>query len=455
MKRRELLQAGGVTALGGSVAFAQQQPRPIAATDRIGVGIIGCGNMGTFDQKDFQANADVDVVAVCDVYAPNAERAQQLAGGKATIYSDYRRLLENRDVQAVVIATPEHWHAIMCIDACDAGKDVYVEKPASHNIRDGRLMVDAARRNNRVVQVGSQQRSGVHFQRVVGYVQEGRIGDVHYVTCWNHSASPAARPTDSQTAVPAGMDWDMWLGPAPKLPYGDVMSVGRRYSWDFFGGSLTEWGAHSVDIVLWAMKEKAPLSIVAAGGKFHRTEGDIPDTLQVSYEFPRFVLQYSVLQHNSFGPNGDAGAARFGSYGTQFHGSKGTLFVDRAGFRITPQFTRYVEPQHPPRPAVLQPDERQPGHYYVAGMMPEVSDTSVQHLPHVRNFLDCVKSRQRPIADIEDGHRTNTVCRLGNIAYRVRRRLQWDGDKEVVVNDDEANRLVKGTYRDPWRPKGI
>ena len=448
MKRRDLLKHTTLAALSPSLTQA-------APSDRIGIGVIGCGNMGGFDQRDFQANPDVEIVAVCDVYKPSAERAREMAGGKPVIYSDYRKLLENRDVQAVVIATPEHWHALMCIDACDAGKDVYVEKPASHNIRDGRLMVEAARRNNRIVQVGSQQRSGVHFQRAVKYVQEGRIGNVHYATCWNHNAPAVLRPTNATANPPEGMDWDMWLGPAPKLPYDQVTNIGRRYSWEFFGGSLTEWGAHSVDIVLWAMNAKGPRSVVAAGGKFHRLEGDIPDTLQVTYEFPSFLLQYSVLQHNSFGPNGDAGAARFGSYGTQFHGTKGTLFVDRAGFRITPQYTRREEPNHPPRQAVLHPDERQPGFYYTTETLAETSDTSTQHLPHVRNFLDCVKSRKRPISDIEDGHRTNTVCRLGNIAYRTGRRLQWDVERELVLNDEEANRLVKGTYRAPWIPKSL
>jgi predicted dehydrogenase len=303
------------------------------------------------------------------------------------------------------------------------------------------------------VQVGSQQRSGAHFQRAVKYVQEGRIGDVYYATCWNHTPPRLVVRPPVTGGPPAGMDWDMWLGPAPKLPYMEVMNVGRRGYWDFFGGMLTEWGAHLADIVLWAMKARGPETVVASGGRYHKKQGQLPDTLQVSYRYPKFLFHYSVLNHNTFGLNGDVGAARFGSYGIQFHGTKGTLFIDRSGFRLTPQVIRQEEPNQPaPRPTT---DSRPPGFYYTTAIMPEQSDTSEQHGPHVRNWLDCVKSRKRPNADIEDGHLVNTVCRLGNIAYRTGRALRWDDKKELVVGDDEANRLATGTYREPWKLKGI
>jgi predicted dehydrogenase len=343
----------------------------------------------------------------------------------------------------------------MCIDACEGGKDVYVEKPASHYIRDGRLMVEAARRNNRIVQVGTQQRSGTHFQRAVKYVQEGRIGAVHFAVCWNHSASSATGRGRAAVTPPPDLDYDMWLGPAPPKPFAEVWSTGRRYDWDFFGGMLTEWGAHLVDIVQWATGARSPKTVVASGGRFHRAIGEIPDTLQALYEFDGFLLQYSVLSHNTYGPNGDPGSARFGSYGIQLHGTKGTLFVDRAGFRITPQTARREEPDHPERPVMWLNDERQLGYYYTTECLPEQSDSSMQHWPHIRNFIDSVKTRKRPIADIEDGHLANTVCRLGNIAYRVGRRLRWDGATESVIDDPEANRLVVGTYRLPWIPRGL
>jgi predicted dehydrogenase len=452
LKRRELLEkATALGALvGGELAFGQ--PRRAPASDRLRIGAIGVGAFGTVDLTDFLANKDVEVVAVCDVFQPNLDKAVAMTGGKATPYRDYRKLLEDRDVDAVVIATPEHWHAIMCIDACDAGKDVYVEKPAAHHIRDGRLMVEAARRHKRVVQVGSQQRSGAHFQRAVKYVREGRLGEIRYATCWYHALPPAPRPPVSGPP-PATMDWDLWLGPAPKLPYEETFNWARRNSWALSGGMLTEWGAHLSDVVLWAMNAAGPERVVAAGARFSKKPGDIPDTLQVSYTFPNFLFHYSVLTHNSYGLNGDVGAARFGSYGIQFHGTKGTLFVDRAGFRLIPQPIRLEEPNQPAPPPT--PDSRQTGFHYTTVILPEQSDSSQQHGPHVRNFLDCCKSRQRPAADIEDGHRANIVGRLGNIAYRLGRAIRWDPAKEQAIDDAEANRLALGTYREPWAPRGL
>jgi predicted dehydrogenase len=458
MKRRDLLKAaalGGLVRSSGSRARAQaQSTRPAAPpSDRIRVGMIGVGGFGFgTNLPDFMKNPDVEIAAICDVFEPNLERAVALAGGKAARFRDYRQLLDDRSIDAVVITTPEHWHAIQAIDACDAGKDVYVEKPCAHHISDGRAIVDAARRNKRIVQVGTQQRSGAHFQRAVKYVQEGRIGEIHYATCWHHS--PLSNPVvPVKGGPPAGLEWDLWLGPAPKLPYEEVWSVGRRASWDFWGGNLTEWGSHLADIVLWAMKVLAPQRVAALGGQFHRKFGDLPDTLQVTVSYPNFLFHYSILHHNSYGLNGDPGAARFGSYGIQFHGTKGTLFIDRSGFRITPQTTRREEANQPP--PLPTPDSRQTGFYYTTEIQPEVSDSSQQHGPHVRNFLDCVKSRNRPIADIEDAHYTNTALRLGNISYRVGRTLQWDAVKEQVIGDAEANKLVVGTYRQPWAPKGL
>ena len=458
MKRRELLKKatalGALTYAGGELAFGQttRGPARTPASDRIRVGMIGVGAFGTVNLGDFLANKDVEVAAVCDVFEPSLEKAIATAGGKARPYRDFRKLLEDREVDAVVISTPEHWHAPMTILACEAGKDVYVEKPASHHIRDGRLMVEAARKANRVVQVGSQQRSGAHFQRVVKYIREGRIGEVRYATCWYHSLPAVTKPPVSGPP-PATLDYELWLGPAPKLAYEEAFNVGRRHYWSLWGGPMTEWGAHLSDIVLWAMNASGPQAVVAAGQRFNKKPGEIPDLLQATFNFPGFVFHYSVMNHNTYGLNGDVGAARFGSYGIQFQGTKGTLFVDRSGFRVTPQPIRHEEPNQPPPVPVS--DSRQPGFYYTTEILPEQSDSSQQHGPHVRNFLDCVKSRKRPNADIEAGHRANTLGRLANIAYRLGRRIRWDPAREVALDDAEANQLALGTYRDPWKPRGL
>ena len=459
MKRRQALKT---TALGaaflGSKSLALAQTAASTDTpkappsDRIRVGVIGTGNFGTADMRQFLSHADVEVAAACDVFKPNLEKGVAATNGKAKAYGDFRRILDDKEIDAVVIATPEHWHAYMAIEACLAGKDVYLEKPCAHNIHDGRLIVAAAREKNRIVQVGTQQRSGSHFQRVVKYVQEGKIGEVTYASVWTHfPPRPAATPVTG--GPPEGMDWDMWLGPARKLPYDEVWNIGRRGYWDFWGGDVTEWGTHLVDIVLWAMNAQFPETTVAVGGLFHRKFGEIPDTMQISYRFPKFVLHFSVLHHNTYGLNGDPGPARFGSYGMQFQGTKGTLFVDRGGYRITPQPTQQEEPNR--IAGSSGPDMRAPGYYYTSEISPEVSNASEQHQPHVRNFLDSVKSRKRAIADIEDGYYANTTCRLGNIAYRLGRAVKWDAAKQEIVGDKEATQMAVGTYRDPWKPKGL
>ena len=430
--------------------------RPAAPNGRIGIGIIGCGGMGRNDLADFARCPEVQVTAVCDVFRPNLELALKMTGGKAEGYADYRRVLDRKDVDAVVIATPDHWHALMTVDACRAGKDVYVEKPISHNIREGRLMVEAARRHKRVVQVGIQQRSGAHFQRAVKAVHEGRIGAVHYAECWNHrQASPKGMGFPPDAATPAGLDWDLWLGPAPGIPYNPARRNFRMF-WDYAGGELTNWGVHLVDVVHWALQADAPLSAVSSGGKYYIKDcRDCPETQETLFEYPGFLLKYSTLAHSSFGPNGDSGARPFGSYGILLHGTLGTLFIDRAGYQITPQMTQQAEKSGAQGSRDAYDDLTGVGLYYTANGAAERGATSLQHMPHVRNFLDCMKTRERPAGDIETGHRGTAVCLLGNIAYRTGRKLLWDAAAERITNAPEANALLTRAYRAPWHLEGM
>ncbi len=450
VRRRNFIQTLGC---GAAVPAPAQPPRQ--ASDRIGVAVVGCGGMGRMNLIDFMKQPDVDIIAVCDVWEANAARARQLAGDRVAIYRDYRRVLERGEVDAVVVATPDHWHPLITIDACEAGKDVYVEKPVSHNVREGRLMVEAARRNKRVVQVGLQQRSGSHFQRAVRAVQEGRIGKVHFAQCWNHTYSaPEGIGNPPDTAPPEGLDWDFWLGPAPKVPFNRARLAFRVF-WDYAGGELTNWGVHLIDVVHWALGVDAPLSAVSSGGKYYvRDARECPDTQEALFEYPGFLLRYSTMVHNSFGPNGDPGARPFGSYGVLLHGTLGTLFVDRAGYEITPQMERRAEPFAQSFREAYD-DLTGIGLYFEAKAAGERGTTSLQHLPHVRNFLDCIKSRALPAADIEAGHRSTTVCHLGNIAFRTGQKLLWDAQAERFTNSEEANRLLGRRYRPPWRLAGL
>jgi predicted dehydrogenase len=407
------------------------------------------------DMMDFKRAPDVEIVAVCDVFQPSAEQARTQAGGKPKVYGDYHRVLEHNDIQAVIVATPDHWHPLIMVEACNAGKDVYVEKPISHGVREGRLMVEAARHNKRVVQVGIQQRSGSHFQRAVKVVQDGRIGRVHFAQCWNHNCvAPEGMGFPPDSDPPQGMDWDMWLGPAPNVPYNRARRSFRIYR-DYAGGELTNWGVHLIDIVHWATNVDTPLSAVSCGGKYYMKDcRECPDTQEALFECPGFLLQYSTTLHNSYGHNGNPGAKPFGSYGILIHGTLGTLFIDRAGYEIVPQMAGHSER--------ISQDYREAfddltgsGLYFTSETLGERGTTSLQHMPHVRNFLDCMKSRQLPIGDIEIGHRSTIPCHLGNIAFLTGEKILWDAKTERITNSAKANSLLTRKYRGPWNLPGM
>jgi len=453
MNRRKLFQ----TAASAGMLAALGQGSGKAASDRIRVGVIGCGGMGKMDLTDFQKNPDVEIAAVCDVFEPNLQEAVRLTGNHAKPYRDFRRVLEDKSIDAVVVATPDHWHPLIMIDACSAGKDVYVEKPISHNVAEGRLMVEAARRHQRVVQVGIQQRSGSHFQRAVQAVHDGRIGDVLFAQCWNHNFSPdragMGHPPDQDP--PADLDWDLWLGPAPKVPYNPARRNFRLF-WDYAGGELTNWCVHLIDVVHWALRVDTPLTVSSSGGKWYFQDcRECADTQEVVWEYPgNLLVRYSTLTHSSFGPNGDNGAHSFGSYGILLQGTKGTLFIDRGGYQLMPQMTREHEEKSEWYRSAFD-DLLGSGLYYQTATAAESGSTSPQHAPHIRNFLDCVKSRQKPAGDIEIGHKSTATCLIGNVALRTGMKLRWDGTAERFTNSDEANQMLRRNYRKPWHLPGM
>jgi predicted dehydrogenase len=411
----------------------------IGANERVRVGVIGCGGQGNWNASDFAKQPDAQIVALCDVYEGSikntlANPALRLNAEKTPMLRDFRRLLDDKNIDAVIVATPDHWHALPTIMACQAGKDVYVEKPLALTIVEGRRMIEAARKHNRVIQVGTQQRSARHFQKAVELAQAGRLGRITRVHTWNYDdeyPKGIGNPPDSDP--PAGLDWDFYLGPAPKVPFNENRFLGNfRWFWDYSGGKITDWGTHLIDIVHWAMKSDSPTTVSAAGGKYFIADNrETPDTLHVTYEYPGFVMTYENRILNSRPQDG-----RWG-YGILFYGTDATMFVDRGGFEIFPEFDG------------KRRDDLFTERTAAARMSVQRGDPS--HFQHVRNFLDCVKSRQRPISDVEIGHRSTVAPHLGNISLRTGRKIRWDGENEKIIGDAEAARWLSRDYRAPWK----
>jgi predicted dehydrogenase len=378
-----------------------------------------------------------EVAAVCDVYQPHAEEARAAAGGKPEIYSDYRKLLERKDLDAVIIGTPDHWHALPTIHACQAGKHVYVEKPLATSIGEGRKMVEAARKYDRLVQAGTQHRSGPHFKRVEQLVQSGVLGEISQVRAWNMGTSyPAGigRPPDADP--PPGLDWDAWLGPSPKVPYNPnrFLRGNFRWFWDYAGGLMTDWGVHWIDTIHQCMHAEAPRSVCASGGKLVLQDNrETPDTMEVIYEYPGWILVYSISQCVSRGIDAKGN-------GFQFYGTEGTLYADRSQYELFPREIREGTAEEGAFSYNTRP---------IRGRGQD------QETPHVRNFIEAVRGQAALNADVEVCQRSTTAAILGNIALKTGRKLFWDPAKEEFINDPEANKQLMKAYRAPYSVEKI
>lgn len=422
-----------LAAAGTSIAMTGLSSRSVlGANDRVVIGLIGAGRQGTGNMRAF-IHHGCEVAAVCDVFQPNLDKGLKAAGGNAKGYKDFREVLDNKDIDAVIIGTPDHWHPLPMVEACKAGKDVYVEKPISVVVEEGKKMVEAARKYKRVVQVGTWQRSNLHFQKAVEVVQSGMLGKIGFAKTWNYSNSypdGIGNPADSDP--PAELDWDFWLGPAPKVHFnqnrfgvGDRWST-FRYFYDYANGWLGDWCIHLLDIVHWGMKVDGPTAITASGSKFYlKDNSDTPDILQVTYEYPEFICTYEnrLLNGNSMYDHG---------YGIEFHGTDATMFVDRRGFKVYPEKKSYR-------------DKREG----LSMQMDEVDDGLENH---VANFLECMKTRNRPQSDIEIGHRTSSACLLANVALRSKERIEWDvANQTMTRGGPDAKKLLTRDYRAPWK----
>jgi len=431
ISRRSFVKTSAGLMAGATLAGA----RAAGANERIRLGFIGVANRGGQLLDATFPHEDAEIVALCDVYEPplrkSAARVAEKTGAKVDQYGDFRKIIERDDIDAVVLGTPDHWHAIQTIDACDAGKDVYVEKPLSITIHEGRRMVAAARRNDRVVQVGTHRRAGAMYAELAERIQGGLIGKVTTARAYRISNMwPNGIGKAEDTDPPDDLDWDLWLGPRAWRNYRPTICPYKFRWWSDYSSQIGNWGVHYFDAMRWLIGEEAPTSAVALGGRYAVDDDrDIPDTMEAMFETPSGCLlifgQYEA----------SSGAAMKRGY-MELRGTLGTLYVDDGGYEVVParggQF-QDTEPRMEP--------------------INEKADTGNRSLTerHMRNFLDCIKSRERPKADVEIGHRSTTFSHLGNISLKTKSRLDWDAENERIINNEEANQLLHYEYRPPWK----
>jgi len=477
LDRRDFLTGAGAAAWS-----AVSATRVYGANDRLRVGLIGCGERGTFDARlmrgtpeDIQAVAaenyhggnldprlkgprNVEIAALCDVYGARLSAARQWAP-QAKPYADFRKLLADREVDAVIIATQDHWHAQMLILACDAGKDVYCEKPMFYRLGEGKAMIDAVRRNRRIVQVGTQQRSSDHIAEAARLIQSGKIGEVRFVRVWNYMGTVSAGSGGNlqsgnlpvpDSDPPPDLNWDAWLGPAPKAPFNRNRLRYRSFM-DYTNGIITDYGNHRFDSVHQIMGgTEIPLTVVSSAVRFNRrTAGDIYDMQVATFEYPNFILNYEACNYNGHGLGGRTPGLRYYGamgpedrpHGMAFYGTEAALFVDRIGMEL------YPEPKLPES----TPGGGSRGRSVWEPRMEKIKVNEDEPTPlHTKNFVDSVRARKEPFANIDVGVRATTIGCLGNVAHWTGRKLKWDGNYRNFPEDSDANRFLFRPYREPW-----
>ena len=434
MKRRQFLQSSSTYLAGAGMAailpsdlFALK--KNIAASDKINIAAVGINGMGWSDLSNIIKDPRANVVALCDIDQRVLDkRVAELAKNniKVGTTGDYRTLLNNKDIDAIVIGTPDHWHCKIMVDACEAGKDVYVEKPAGNSIVECAVMVAAQQKYSRAVQVGQWQRSNKHYADAMDFVHSGKLGNVRLVKAWAYQGWMKPVDVKPDTTPPPGVDYTTWLGPATMRPFNENrFHFNFRWFWDYAGGLMTDWGVHMIDYALLGMKSPVPKSIMAAGGKFAypNDASETPDTLTTVFEFEGFNLQWEHATGINGGPyNRDHGVA--------FIGNNGTLVVDRGGWEVIPEKQNGVNKMEA---VAIQPK----------------SDDGL--LLHTRNFLDVIQSRKFEDlkAPIQAGAHVATVCQMGNIAYKTGKKIYWDaGNKKFT--DADANKYLAAEYHNGY-----
>lgn len=458
--RREFIgKAGIVTAgvsLGVTTFSAAGYNRVMGANDKIRMGFIGVGNRGSQLLKLFMDQPDQEVAALCDIYEPYLQRDRskvdqrflsvmpgqipkmgEIFPVKPVLYKDYRKLLQDKYIDAVCIATPDHWHALQVIDAIKAGKDVYVEKPLTNTLAEGRKIVETQQKSDRIVAVGLNRRGNVVFQKLAREIPAGKIGKVSVARAARISnMAPYGIGKLKPEQPPKDFDWDTWLGPRAYRPYQYNIAPYMFRWWSEYSSQMGNWGVHYMDAIRWLMGETAPVSITAHGGKFvidH--DADIPDTMQVTFEFAsKKIISFGIYE----GTGGD-----IFPYGElELRGTKGNVYANESGYKVIPSTAGQFQSW---KKQIEEEEFRNPSLALDDGSSADSTSSLI------RNFLDCIRSRKQPFCTLEEGHRSTSFAHLANIAVATQQKLLWDGEKERFTNSDLANSMLQYEYRSPWK----
>ena len=424
ISRRRFMQQGSIAVAGAALAHGMA-----IASERIRIGIIGTANRGGQLIEALAPHEDAEIVAFCDVHGAALKRWQEEVPD-AFFCSDYRQVLDRNDIDAVVIATPDHWHALQAIHACESGKDVYVEKPLALTIHEGRRIIEAARKHGRIVQVGLQRRSSGMYKELAELVQGGALGKVTVAHCYRVSnMTPLGMGRSQVCDPPDDLDWDMWIGPQKMRPYQENITPYKFRWWKEYSSQIGNWGVHYFDLIRWILGETAPVSVCALGGRFAVDDDrTIPDTLQATFELPSGCL----LVFGQYEASGNTPFVRPAEI--ELRGELGTLYAGNRGYEIVAERGGQFQDRETRRESVQKASEDAD---HTVGLM--------------RNFLDCIKTRERPVCDVEEGHHSTIFAHLANIALEKRATIAWNAEEERITNHETANDMLFYQYREPWR----
>lgn len=439
--RRQFAKATAVSALSYS--------QILGANDRVMMGYIGLGNRGDQVHDGFLEYGDARTAAICDLkpsYLDLAEKkAKEHGHDTPKRYADWRKLIEDKTLDAVMIATPDHWHALMMIEACNAGKDVYCEKPLSLTVVEGRKMVEAAERTKRVVQVGIHRRSAKFLQEAAEYARSGALGVITHAQGWHLTNEwPNGLGAAPEGPPPSKEEWEAWLGPAPAVPYNrNRMYYNFRWFYNYSGGQVTNFGVHYVDMLRWCLGKDSPKAVMAMGGKFAMKDNrEIPDTLEAVWDYDGVMMTFTQINANSAAGNGLKTEM-------MIRGTKGTMYLNLDRWEVVPE--PITEMQLPQR----TPTDRNVEKSYNPSRKPVMEAKKVTGYPtaqaHCRNFLDCLKTRQKPNCDVLTGHLSTSATLIANVAYKTRSFLEWDAKAERFTNNQAANQYLSYKYRAPYK----